>query len=171
MTGALDFFRPDGLKLILAATLVVPALFLVLFLTGLSLWEPAVPVAIAIIAGYAAACVLDSVIQSRPLKIAIASVAALVSIILGSLMVRSMTMICDPVHDPGMVCDPVHVPDTTTPPTVIATVRPESTTPMIFDPVHEPPGGCSSDVCSVASGIATGIVAEKLDECEKQCGL
>jgi hypothetical protein len=169
MTGALDFFRPNGLKLILAATLVVPALFIVLLVTGFSLWEPAVPVVIAIGIGYAAACVLDLVIQSRALKIAIASVAALVSIILGSLMIRSMTMICDPVHDPGMVCDPVHVPEPATTPTVIATVQPSSTTPMIFDPVHEP-NSCSGDVCSVAPGFATGIVAEKLDECRKKCG-
>jgi hypothetical protein len=169
MTGALDLMRPNWLKLILAATLIIPALFLVLLVTGLSLWDPAVPVAIAIVIGYAAACVIDSLVQSRALKIAIASVAALVSIILGSLMVRSMTMICDPVHDPGMVCDPVHIPDTTTTPTIIATVQPVSTTPMIFDPVHEP-GDCSSDVCSVAPGIVTGIVAKKLDECEKKCG-
>ena len=170
MTGALDFLRPNRLKLILAATLIVPALSLVLLVTGLSLWEPAVPVVIAIVIGYAAACVLDVVVQSRALKIAIASVAALVSIILGSLMIRSMTMVCDPVHDPGMVCDPVHIPDTTTTaPTVIATVQPPSTSPMIFDPVHEP-NSCGGDVCQVAPGIATGIVADKLDECRKLCG-
>jgi hypothetical protein len=165
MSGASDFLRPNGFRLILAATLVVPALFLVLLVTGFTLWEPLVPFVIAIVIAYAVACVLDRVVQSRALKIAIASVAALTSIILGSLLVRSMTIICDPVHDPGMVCDPVHIPDTTEP-TVIATVVPDGTTPMIFDPVHEP-GGCSGDVCSVAPGVVTGIVAEKLDECRK----
>jgi hypothetical protein len=170
MSGVSDFLRPDGLKFILAATLVVPSLAVVLLVPGFSLGEPAVPVMIAIPAGYVAACVIDRAIQSRTLKIAIASVAALVSIILGSLMIRSMTMVCDPVHDPGMVCDPVHVPDTpATASTVISTVVPDGTTPMIFDPVHEP-GGCSNDVCSIAPGIATGLVAEKLDECQKKIG-
>jgi hypothetical protein len=165
MSGASDFLRPSGFRLILAATLVVPALFLVLVVTGLTLWDPLVPLVIALVIAYAVACVLDNVVQSRALKIAIASVAALTSIILGSLLVRSMTIICDPVHDPGMVCDPVHIPDTT--PTVIATVVPDGTTPMIFDPVHEP-GGCSGDACSVAPGVVTGIVAGKLDECRKK---
>jgi hypothetical protein len=169
MTGAQDFFRPNGLKLILAATLVVPVLFVILLITGFSSGVPVVPVAVALVIGYAAACVLDTVVQSRTLKIAIASVAALVSIILGSILVRSMTLVCDPVHDPGMVCDPVHVPETTTTPTVIATVQPPSTTPLIFDPVHEP-GGCSNDVCSVSPGIVSGIVAEKLNECRKKIG-
>jgi hypothetical protein len=164
MSGASDFLRPNGFRLILAATLVIPVLFLVLVVTGFTLWEPLVPVVIAIVIAYAVACVLDRVVQSRALKIAIASVAALTSIILGSLLVRSMTIICDPVHDPGMVCDPVHIPDTT--PTVIATVVPDGTPPMIFDPVHEP-GVCSRDVCSVAPGVVTGLVAEKLDECRK----
>jgi hypothetical protein len=169
MTGAPDLLRRNGLKLILAVTLFVPALFLVLLAAGLSLRDPMVPAAVALVLACAAACMVDSLVISRPLKIAIASVAALVSIILGSLMIRSMTMVCDPVHDPGMVCDPVHVPETTTTPTVIATVQPASTTPMIFDPVHEP-GGCSGDVCQLAPGIATGIVAQKLDECEKKVG-
>jgi hypothetical protein len=170
MTGILDFFRPNGLRLLLAVTLIVPALGLALLVTGFSLWDPAVPVAVAIVAAYAAACVIDHLIRSRTLKIAIASVAAIVSMILGSILVRSMTLVCDPVHDPGIVCDPVHIPETTTAaPTVIATVQPTSTTPMIFDSVHEP-GGCSGDICGVAPGIVTGIVVQKLDECRKKCG-
>jgi hypothetical protein len=120
------------------------------------------------VAAGAAAFLIDHLVQSRPVKIAIASVAVLVSIVLGSLLVRSMTMVCDPVHDPGVVCDPVHVPETTTAPTVIATVQPTSTTPMICDPVHEPGG--SGAGYGVLSGTTTGIVAQKLDECKKKCG-
>jgi hypothetical protein len=168
MTGEPGFIRPDRIKLILAATLVVPSLFFVLILTGFTLWEPIIPTAIAIVIAYALACVIDRLVENRTFKIAIASVAALVSIVIGSVLVRSMTIICDPVHDPGMVCDPVHIPETTEP-TVIATVRPLETTPMIFDPVHEP-GSCASDVCSIAPGVVTGIVAEKLDECRKKIG-
>ena len=165
MSRAHDLFRPDGLKLLLAATLIIPVFFILVLVTGFPYNDLLFPAAITLVISYAAACVIDDAIQSRTLKIAIASVAALVSIIIGALIIRSMTIICDPVHDPGMVCDPVHIPESAEP-TVIPTVRPVETTPMIFDPVHEP-GGCSGDVCSVAPGIVTGIVAEKLDECRK----
>lgn len=168
MSRAHDLFRPNRLKLLLAATLIIPVFFVLVLVTGFPYNDMLFPAAITIVIGYATACIIDDVVQSRTLKIAIASAAALVSIIIGSLLLRSMTVICDPVHDPGMVCDPVHIPETPEP-TVIATVRPGETTPMIFDPVHEP-GSCSGDVCSIAPGIATGIVAEKLDECRRKIG-
>ena len=80
-----------------------------------------------------------------------------------------MTMVCDPVHDPGgVVGDPVHIPTTT--PAVIATTGPTTTTPMIFDPVHEP-GSCSQachDTFSPAAG--TSDVTQKLEECLRNCG-
>ena len=170
MSRAHDLFRPNGLKLLLAATLIVPVFFVLVLVTGSPYRDLLFLAAITVVISYALACVTDDAVQSRTAKIAIASVAALASIILGSLLVRSMTMVCDPVHDPGhIVCDPVHIPTTTAEPSIIATVRPTSTTPMIFDPVHEP-GSCSGDICSIAPGIATGIVAEKLDECKRMCG-
>ena len=125
-------------------------------------------VVITMVISYVAACVIDDAIRSRPVKIAIASGAALVSIILGSILVRGMTMVCDPVHDPGMVCDPVHTPEPATgAPSIIATVQPAKTTPVIFDPVHEP-DSCSGDICEFVPGVTTGIVAQKLDECLKK---
>ncbi len=170
MSRAYDLFRPNGLKLLLAATLAIPVFFVLVLVTGFPYNDLVFPAVVAVVASYAIACVTDEAVQSRTLKIAIASIATLLSIILGSILVRSMTMVCDPVHDPGMVCDPVHIPEpATAPPTIIATVVPAETPPMIFDPVHEP-GGCSGDICSVAPGIATGIVAQKLDECKKMCG-
>jgi hypothetical protein len=168
MSRAHDLFRPEGLKLLLAATLIIPVFFVLVLVNGFPYNDMLFPAAITVVIAYVIACVIDDAVQSRTLKIAIASVAALVSIVLGSILVRSMTIICDPVHDPGMVCDPVHIPETSEP-TVIATARPLETTPMIFDPVHEP-GSCSSDMCSIAPGIVTGIVAEKLDECRKKIG-
>lgn len=169
MTGAPDFFQPDGQKLILAVTLIVPALFVVLLVTGFSLKDPVVPVAIAIAAACTAACIIDRLVRSRTIKIAVAAVAAILSIILGYILVRSMTIVCDPVHDPGhIVCDPVHTPGpATAAPTVIAPVRPTATTPMIFDPVHQP--GSSGAGYGILSGTTTGIVAEKPDECKKMC--
>jgi hypothetical protein len=168
MTRAHDLFRPNGLKLLLAVTLIIPVFFAIILVNGFPYRDMVFPAAVTLAISYVAACVLDDVIQSRTLKIIIASVAALVSIILGSLIVRSMTMVCDPVHDPGhIVCDPVHTPEPTTVPTVITTVQPAETTPMIFDPVHEP-GSCG-DACGALPGITTGIVAQKLDECKKKC--
>jgi hypothetical protein len=169
MSRAHDLFRPNGLKLLLAVTLIIPVFFVLVLVTGFPYNDLLFPVAITVVISYAAACVIDDAVQSRTIKIAIASVAALVSIILGSLIVRSMTMVCDPVHDPGIICDPVHVPDpTTAAPTVIATVQPPSTTPMIFDPVHEPGG--SGTGYAVLPGTTTAIVAQKLEECKKKCG-
>jgi hypothetical protein len=170
MRHAHDLFLPNGLKLLLAATLLIPFFFAIVLFSVFPNNDVILTAAVTVVISYAAACVIDSVIQSRAIKIAIASIAALVSIILGSILVRSMTMVCDPVHDPGIVCDPVHIPEpATAAPTVITTVKPPSVTPMIFDPVHDP-GSCSSDVCSVVSGTTTAIVAEKLDECKKKCG-
>jgi hypothetical protein len=170
MSRAHDLFLPNGLKLLLAATLLIPFFFAIVLVSGFPYNNLIFLAAVTVVISYAAACMIDNVIRSRAIKIAIVSVAALVSIILGALLVRSMTMVCDPVHDPGIVCDPVHIPEPTTrAPTVITTIHPTSTTPMIFDPVHDP-GSCSGDVCSVVSGTTTAIVAEKLDECKKKCG-
>lgn len=176
MSRAHDLFRPDPLKLLLAATLLVPVFFTIVLINGFPYSTTVFPAALTVVISYAAACVLDDAIRSRTIKIAIASVAALVSIILGSLLVRNLTMICDPVHEPGgMVCDPVHVPVTTpaapaetvtVAPTVITTAQPHPSTPMIFDPVHEP--GTEGQGFGVLSGATAGIVAEKLDECLKK---
>jgi hypothetical protein len=163
MTAGRDLLLPDGLKLLLTLTLIIPLLFVIWVFTGFSPESLYIPFILAVIFSYAAACIIDYAIQNRTLKIAIASIAALVSIILGSILVRSMTM--------TMVCDPVHVPETTTVPTVITPVIPVETTPMIFDPVHEP-NSCSQacrDAISNAAG-STEIAAQKLDECLRNCG-
>jgi len=141
MSRAHDLFRPNGLKLLLAVTLLVPGFFSLVLVNGFPYNDLIFPSVITMVICYVAACVIDDAIKSRPVKIAIASIAALVSIILGSILVRSMTMVCDPVHDPGMICDPVHEPDS-----------------------------CSGDICEFAPGITTGIVLQKLDECLKKVG-
>ena len=95
----------------------------------LALHKAEIPVIAAVIAAYLLACIIDYAVVSRTLKIAVASVAALVSVVIGSIMVRSMTM----------VCDPVHIPDTPTEvPTIISTIGPGDTPPMIFDPLRPP---------------------------------
>ena len=172
MTIAYDLFRPNGLKLLLAVTFIIPVFFALVLSTGFSYGNIVFPAAITIVISYIAACVLDEVIQSRTIKILIASVAAVVSLILGYILVRSMSVVCDPVHDPGhIICDPVHLPETTTAPTVIVTVQPTATTPMIFDPVHEP-SSCSQscyDTFSTSTG-PSDLVAQKLEECLRNCG-
>lgn len=168
MISMRDFLVPGRLRLILAITLVIPALFVILIVTGPGFGELFVPVVLALIVAYLLASVIDYTIQSRAIKIAVASVAALVSLVIGTLMVRSMTMVCDPVHDPGIVCDPVHVPDTPTGvPTIISTIVPGDTPPMIFDPVHEP--GTCSPACNPAVSMPSDHVAAKLEECLRNC--
>ncbi len=167
-----DCFLPEPLRLILAATLVIPVLAVILIVTGWGLSSPLVPVVLAIIVAYIAACLIDYFVKSRTAKIAVASVAALASLAIGYLLIRSMTMVCDPVHEPGgIVCDPVHVPETppTVPPVIATTVPPVETTPMIFDPVHEP-GTCSSACDAAAASVPSDAVAAKLEECLRSCG-
>ncbi|MCX6690500.1 MAG: hypothetical protein NTW33_00255 [Methanoregula sp.] len=60
---------------------------------------------LALVISYSVGCLIDHFIKSRTIKIVIASVAALVSIVLGYLFIRSM----NPTNGP-IVCDPVHVP-------------------------------------------------------------
>jgi hypothetical protein len=169
MSRAHDLLWPDRLKLLLGATLIVPVFFLMVLVTGFPSGGMVFMAALTLVISYLAACAIDNAIQSRTLKILIASAAAIVSIVLGSILIRSMSVVCDPVHDPGtIVCDPVHIPETATPaPTVIATVQATTTTPMIFDPVHEP-SSCGGNVCQVTPGIISGVVAEKLEECRKK---
>ncbi|NMB79169.1 MAG: hypothetical protein GYA23_08755 [Methanomicrobiales archaeon] len=162
-----DLFSPNGTKLLLAGTLVIPFWFVLLIVTGLMI-DMTILLVITLIISYVAGCVLDAAIESQTAKIAIASVAALISIVLGYLVYQSMTMICDPVHDPGgTICDPVHVPETPTgAPTVIETVQP-TPTEMIYDPVHQP--NTCGPACGVAAGTTTSVIAEKLDECRRKC--
>jgi hypothetical protein len=114
MSRAYDLLRPNGLNLLPALTLLVPVYFVLLLVTGLPFIGMVFPAVITVVVWYGTACAVDTLTQRRILKIAIASVAAIVSIILCFILVRSMTMLRDPVHDPGMVCDPAHVPATTT---------------------------------------------------------
>ncbi|MFA4824811.1 MAG: hypothetical protein WC593_06585 [Methanoregula sp.] len=168
MTASDSLLQPNGLKLILAVTLLLPLFVVVVLLFMLTDIDILILVVITLVVSYLAACLIDSLVDNRNVKIAIASIAALITLGLGYLIVRSMTVICDPVHDPGgIICDPVHIPDTTPAPTVIATVQPTATTPMICDPVHEP--GSIGPGYGVTPGIATGIVAQKLNECRKKC--
>ena len=175
MSELVDVLRPDGLKLLLAVTLLVPAYVIIQVVSGYPSRDLWIPVILAILLSYWAACLIDYTVQSRTTKIFIATGAALVSIILGYILTRSTTLVCDPVHNPGgPVYDPVHTPGPTSMPTtpvVITTTEPVATPPLIYDPVHQP-GTCSQacrDAISNTAGI-TDAVARKLDECLQNCG-
>lgn len=183
MSRAHDLFLPDGLKLLLAITLLLPVFFIFVLINGFPYNDLIFPAVVAVVVSYAAACVVDDLVKSRTIKILIATVAAVISIILGYLLVRSLTMVCDPVHDPGgMICDPVHTPEpatvaitaaTTAPtpePTVIATTMPLPTPPVICDPVHQPNscGQACEDVIGNAVATTT-YVADKLEACLQNC--
>jgi hypothetical protein len=181
----MEALRPNGLKVLLAITLMVPAFFIIQVVPGYSWDNLLIPVILAIVLAYWVACMIDYLVQSRTTKIAIATVAAIVSIVLGYIFTQTMTMVCDPVHIPTttpaviattgpttttpMIFDPVHVPTTT--PAVIATTGPATTSPMIFDPVHEP-SSCEQ-ACYDTFGKAShtsDVVTQKLIECLKNCG-
>jgi hypothetical protein len=181
----MEALRPNGLKVLLAITLMVPAFFIIQVVPGYSWDNLLIPVILAIVLAYWVACMIDYLVQSRTTKIAIATVAAIVSIVLGYIFTQTMTMVCDPVHIPTttpaviattgptpttpMIFDPVHVPTTT--PAVIATTGPATISPMIFDPVHEP-SSCEQ-ACYDTFGKAShtsDVVTQKLIECLKNCG-
>ena len=111
-----DIFKPNRFKNILIIVLFIPSIVLS-FLSidmlrdGFVYWGIQHAIAIIVIGGllsYLGGSLIDYFIKSRTIKIVIASISALISIIIGFLTLASMTMVCDPVHD--MVCDPVHVP-------------------------------------------------------------
>jgi hypothetical protein len=167
MTAAKDLFRPNGLKILLALTLLLPILFLVMIFAGLLLYNPVILIILACVISYVVSSLVDHFIKSRTVKIIIASLAALISIVLGYVFVRSMMQVCDPVHTP-QVFDPVHTP--TQQPTVITPATTPSETPMIFDPVHVP-NACEQacrDAVQNATNM-TSLVAQKLNECLQNC--
>jgi hypothetical protein len=84
-------------------------------------------------------------IKSHPVTIAIASVAAIVSIIPGSILIPSMILVCDSVHDHSMICNTVNTLQTAgDAPTVIATVQTARIPLIIFDPELDISSG---DIC------------------------
>jgi len=171
MTSLRDLFRPNGMKLVLAVTLLVPVFLLLLLLSlflslvfggGLKVYlaDPIFLVLLAAVVSYVAGCIVDHSTGNRTLKVVVASLAALVSIVLGYLFVR---IVMQPT-----VCDPVHIP--TEQPTIITPATSPSETPMIFDPVHVP--NACEQACRDAvqnAGTVTTRVAEKLDECLQNC--
>ena len=163
MSAAHDLFRPNPLKIILAATLILPVFFAIALISGFPSADLVLPAAITLVISYGAASVIDYSVKSRTTKIAIATVAALLSIILGYILVRSMTMVCDPVHDPVHTPEPTAV---TTVTTVIPTTGTVPTTPMIFDPVHEPGSvGLAGLGAFVNAPGNPETVSRKLEEC------
>jgi hypothetical protein len=100
MTDRQGFFWPSGLKIDMALTLMVPIFSVIFIVSGFEFNDVTFSIILTIAISYAASCVLDQTVKSRTVKIIIASVAALVSILLGYILVRGMIMVCDPVHTP-----------------------------------------------------------------------
>lgn len=112
-----DIFRPNRFKSLLIIVLFIPSIVLS-FLSfdmlrgGFVYWEMWHSIAIIVfgaLISVVGGSFIDYFIKSRTIKIVIASISALISIIIGFITLASMTMVCDPVHD--VVCDPVHVPE------------------------------------------------------------
>jgi hypothetical protein len=108
-----ELLKPNGFNILLSITLIVPSLLI----SGLLLDKllNAIPlgflwvIVLGIVISYAISACIDKFIQNKTIKIIIASISALISIVITYIVIRSMTMVCDPVHRP-VVCDPVHKP-------------------------------------------------------------
>ena len=109
-----EFIIPNPLKIALMLSLLTPIFFVSMFIDILSFHNVIFIVIITLIFSYLIAALLDTFIKSRTVKIIIASILGIVSIlILIVIYIYSTTMICDPVHNPSdNVYDPVHSPAT-----------------------------------------------------------
>jgi len=96
-----DFIKPNGLKIVLALVLLIPSFILSFIVLSITFQNFLVLIILGIVLSYLIAGLLDSLIKNKTVKIVIASVSALISIIIGYIWVRSMTMVCDPVHIPS----------------------------------------------------------------------
>jgi len=81
-----------------------------LFLMSISLF-----IVLGLVLSYLSGCFLDYFIPNEKIKIVIAIVSGIVSLVIVYLVYKMVTepIICDPVHIPGnnqTVCDPVHQP-------------------------------------------------------------
>jgi len=164
MAAAVEFFRPNWLKLVLALTLILPIftalMFILVVLSGwfhthvnpLAYLNFNLLVILMCLAGYLAGCLLDFFLKSRPLKIAIAVVAAFVTIVIGYIFLFGRIGVSDPVHRP-MVCDPVHTVVRTTPVPAMQTVS-----------------TCENNCLdAVQNQTMTELVRQKLGECLQNC--
>lgn len=100
-----DFIKPNGLKVILALVLLIPSFILSFIVISITFQNVLVLILMGIIFSYFFACLLDSLIKNKTIKIVFASISALVSIIIGYIWIRSMTMVCDPVHHVPTECE------------------------------------------------------------------
>ncbi|HOI39585.1 MAG TPA: hypothetical protein PL168_02550 [Methanobacterium sp.] len=70
---------------------------------------------VGLVLSYLIGCIIDTSIQNEKIKITIAIISGIISLLIVYLIYRVITepVICDPVHVPGnnqTICDPVHTP-------------------------------------------------------------
>ncbi|NOZ81592.1 MAG: hypothetical protein GXO63_00350 [Candidatus Micrarchaeota archaeon] len=94
-----NLVKPTGFRIVLFFTFLVPLFMAIGFLRPALLAH----LLATIVSGYLLACLFDYFVKNRNVKIVVASVSALVSVIWIYLISRVVTEaeICDPVHEPS----------------------------------------------------------------------
>jgi hypothetical protein len=103
MTNIKDLLKPTGLKIVLSLALLVPSLILSFIVISFSLQKIIFLIVLGIVISYLIASFLDYFIKSRNVKIIIASISGLVSVVAAYIIYKiiSEPVICDPVHEPS----------------------------------------------------------------------
>ena len=136
MVDLKEVLYPNKFKLILFILLFIPSVSLIVILFGqnqiytdynyfnssfflVDLYLFLISVSFFLLGGlvlsYLLGCTIDTSIQNEKIKITIAIIACIISLLIIYLIYKVITepVICDPVHVPGnnqTVCDPVHTP-------------------------------------------------------------
>lgn len=116
-----NFFKPNKFRWILYVILIIP-IFLLIYgilnilisngwrLLELNFTNTFTIIVLGVISTYLIGNCIDYFIKSKTVKIIIASILAVISIILAYFFTRINMMVCDPVHNPPGVYDPVPNP-------------------------------------------------------------
>jgi len=134
MVDLKEVLYPNKFKLIFFILLFIPSASLIILLFGqnyinydyyyssfilVDLFIILISISFFLVVGmvlsYLLGCFIDYSIQNEKIKITIAIIAGIISLLILYLLYKMLTepVICDPVHVPGnnqTICDPVHTP-------------------------------------------------------------
>lgn len=140
MADIKEFLYPNKFKITLFLLLIIPSVSLVILLLGqnfiypyydyfyssfifvdplLFLISTSIFLLLGLILSYLFGCSIDYFIQNEKIKLTIAIISGIISLLIVYLLWKMITepVICDPVHVPSnnqTVCDPVHTPSVET---------------------------------------------------------
>lgn len=134
MVDLKEFFYPNKFKIAFFLLFIIPSISLMIILVSIEYIYSSfsydsqyifnyllfmiifsIYVVLGSIFSYLFGCFIDTFIQNEKIKIGIAIISGIVSLIIVYVLFKMVTepVICDPVHVPGnnqTICDPVHKP-------------------------------------------------------------